>query len=159
MGMRDRTEEGTSYDKSHFRRAPDHQGGPLPRLRATKLRQQKRRRMSDCGHEFNSGFVSALAKFLAHQQQFSDIRQRKLIEHDIRVYAAADHLMDLELPTNLSSDLRHDITGFVEGVLAVRLSFDLAWDAADSYFQRADELLQIIDKEVFNLEHVCSHYP
>ena len=115
--------------------------------------------MSDCGHEFNSGFVSALAKFLAHHQGFSDIRQKKLIDHDLRIYGAADHLIDLEIPTNLSNDLRYDITRFVEGVMAVRLSFDLAWDVADSYFKRANELLQAIDKEVFNLEHVCSHYP
>jgi len=103
-------------------------------------------------HEFNTGFVSALAKFLAHQME------RFPSECDHRIYGATDHLFDIEIPKNLPEDLRNDIIRFVNNAMRKRL-LTLKAEEADELFDEADNLLQRIDREIFKLEHVCSNYP
>lgn len=105
-------------------------------------------------HEFNSGFVSALAKFMAHAHMFDSVKT----EHDIKIYGASDHLIDIVIPSSLSDKLKDRIGSFQNNVFGVRHSLARPKESATELFAECDLILQEIDKEVFNLEHVCSNY-
>jgi len=107
-------------------------------------------------HEFNSGFISALAKFLAHREQW--VYKQKTVDYDLRIYGASDHLFDIVIPDELSESLKKEIEKFVKSVLKVRLEH-ISWKKGTKLFDKADKILQKIDKEFFKLKHVCSNYP
>lgn len=111
--------------------------------------------MSQCEHEFNSGFVSALGKFLGHQHQSQATR----LLYDLRIYGASEHLYDLEIPASLPEEIKARVGKFVDDVFRQRLNLNLAVEEADLLFQEADQILQEIDRVVFKLSHVCSKYP
>jgi len=110
-------------------------------------------------HQFNSGFVSAIAKFLAHRYQFQAKQHMHIasIKKDLRIYAASDHLFDINYPKNISTALKLRIKRFVSNVMSVRLA-NISIEEGDKLFNEADKILQEIDKQVFKLRHVCAKY-
>ena len=109
--------------------------------------------------EFNNGFVTALGLFYGHREQFKDVRdKRDQFPHDQRVYAAADHLFDIEYPEGLASEVRDRVEAFVDWVFAVRLDWDFKWEDGDRIFDSCKDLLKFIDEKVFGL-NVEINYP
>jgi len=104
-------------------------------------------------HEFNTGFVTALGKFLAHRE-----KKVGFPGNDLRIYGASDHLFDIEIPEMTPKKLKAEIQKFVRDVFEVRLA-RISREEAEKLFRRADELLQEIDRQMFKLKHVCSNYP
>jgi len=112
--------------------------------------------MSECKkHEYNSGFVSAIAKFLAHRHQF--LLEQHRLKRDMRIIGASDHLIDIEYPKDISSSLKSRIKRFVSEVKSVRLA-NLSVEEGNKLFDKADKILQKIDKQVFKLKHVCANF-
>lgn len=109
--------------------------------------------MSEEEVEFNNGFVTALALFYGHREQFR--REAKdvprLAMHDLRIYGASDHLYDIEYPQNLSPELKREIEQFVKDVFSHRLTI-FPVEEGDKLFDKCLELLKKIDKECFKVE-------
>jgi len=99
--------------------------------------------------EFNNGFVTALALFYGHREQFQ--REQELLKHDLRIYGASDHLFDIEYPANLDKNLRNKIEKFVSDVFDVRLK-SISVSDANELFDRCYGLLMEIDKMCFDLD-------
>ena len=106
--------------------------------------------------EFNNGFVTALALFYGHREQFQ--RASNIVGHDLRVYGASDHLFDIEYPKALDETLERKIRRFVDDVLKVRLKPDSTNDETDKLFERCKDLLKEIDEKCFGLK-VEVYYP
>jgi hypothetical protein len=100
--------------------------------------------------EFNNGFVTALALFYGHREQAFEARTN-IILHDLRIYCASDHLLDLEIPENISIQLKRKIKSFIRRVLSKRLE-SISWKEGDKFFDECADLLKEIDQEIFNLK-------
>jgi hypothetical protein len=55
--------------------------------------------------------------------------------YDPRIYAASDHLLNTEYPSNLNPELKRKIENFVSDVLDVRLK-NITVEEADKLFER-----------------------
>jgi len=104
--------------------------------------------------KFNNGFVTALAMFYGHVSQ-APMPGTK--DWDCRLYAATDHLLDIEYPANLDKKLKRKIQVFVSKVIRIRLKL-LTTEEVDKLFERCLELLMEIDRKYFGLE-VEALYP
>jgi len=106
--------------------------------------------------EFNNGFVTALALFYGHREQFT--KASSLVGHDLRINGASDHLFDIEYPANLDVKLRRKIQKFVKDVLETRRGFvNVSIEDGNELFERCKDLLKEIDEICFGL-NVEIHY-
>jgi hypothetical protein len=101
--------------------------------------------------EFNNGFVTALSLFYGHRLSNFEIRIKNAKHYDLRIYSASDHLLDLEIPENISQELKRKVEVFVKRVLSKRLE-NITWEEGDKFFDECANLLKEIDQEVFNLK-------
>jgi len=105
--------------------------------------------------EFNNGFITALGLFYGHRGQFQE--SSRILKSDLSIYAAADHLFELEYPKNLDKKLKRKIRKFVKDVFAVRLD-RISNEEATKLFDKCYQLLMEIDKQIFGLK-VTVNYP
>lgn len=105
--------------------------------------------------EFNNGFVTALALFYAHREQFKEARK---LTHDMRIYAASDHLFDLEYPENIDTEVKEKVEVFTNWVFSVRLGSLLSWEEGEKIFDACKDILKLIDERIFGLK-VIINYP
>jgi hypothetical protein len=97
---------------------------------------------------YNNGFITALALFYAHRQQpFLQLFR------DDRLYGASDHLLEMDVPKTLSSELKARIKEFRQKVLAKRVA-ELGQDEVEKLFEECLNILMALDKEVFGLNVV-----
>jgi len=104
--------------------------------------------------EFNNGFVTALTLFYGHREQFNEAALRAT-NHDLRIYAACDHLFDIQIPKCLSRGLKRKVRKFVKTCLSKRLE-RLSFEEGNQLFDQALELIKKIDKECFELDVVVN---
>ncbi len=104
--------------------------------------------------EFNSGFVTALGLFYGHREQWRELRKTQ--SSDNRIYAASDHLYDLEYPKGLNDEVKEKVSAFVDFVFSQRLEH-ISWEEADRIFEDCRNLLALIDERVFNLSVVINY--
>jgi len=95
--------------------------------------------------EFNNGFITALALFYGHFESFKD-------SPDLVMYAATDHLYDIEYPENISPELKEKIEALVDLAFSYRMSHKATKEEVYDVFGACSKLFQEIDKEVFGLE-------
>ena len=96
--------------------------------------------------EFNNGFVTAFALFYGHKHQ--NLEASQVIDHDMRIYGASDHLFDLELPKDLPNKIKKQYEAFVQKVFAVRLK-DITIEYADEIFDECLAIIKAIDEHYF----------
>jgi hypothetical protein len=103
--------------------------------------------------EFNNGFATALALFYAHayQAQGASFKGRWALV----LYAATDHLLQMDIPSNLPEKLRRRVEEFRERALARR--FEADDETAQELFKECLEILKRIDEEVFGLKVVVKY--
>jgi len=106
--------------------------------------------MNDYSDEisYNNGFITALALFYAH-------RQEPFLQffRDDRLYGASDHLLEMDVPETLSSELKARIEGFRREVLSKRVA-ELGQAEVEKLFEECLNILKALDKEVFGLNVV-----
>jgi hypothetical protein len=103
--------------------------------------------------EFNNGFVTALALFYAHAYQ---LREASFAGRwALVLHAATDHLLEMDIPGNLSPKLRERVERFREEALAHRYEADD--ETVLRLFGECLEILKEIDREVFGLKVVVKH--
>jgi len=105
--------------------------------------------------EFNDGFITALTLFYGHREQFNEAALRAT-KHDLRIYAASDHLFNIQIPKCLSLRLRRKIRKFVNTCLDRRFE-RITVDEGNQLFDQVLELLKKIDKECFGLKVVVNY--
>ena len=105
--------------------------------------------------EFNNGFITALALFYGHREQFRE--HSKIAGYDMRIYGASDHLLDIQYPENLEPELKEKVERFVNDVISLRLE-RISQREADELFDRCLEILKEIDEKYFGLK-VTVNYP
>ena len=105
--------------------------------------------------EFNNGFIVALALFYGHKHQFTEASHSA--GHDMRIYAATDHIFNIEIPQNLSAGLNREVKYFVHKALKARLA-DISEIEGEKLFDLCKSLLKRIDKEHFVRHRVVAHY-
>ena len=108
--------------------------------------------------EFNTGFITALGLFYGHREQFKDVRKLERGFRDQRVYAAADHLFEIEYPEGLDPEVKEKVEAFCDWVFTVRMDWDFKWEDGDRIFDACKDLLKLIDEKVFGLK-VEINYP
>ena len=121
-----------------------------------------------CEHEFNSGFVTALALFYAHHYNIQIFQEtdKKMKEKGnsynsahLVLYGATDHLYDLKIPEQLSDELKMKIKALLDFCFKVRMEFNVGYEIPIKAFEMCKEILMDIDREVFKQKHVCIKYP
>lgn len=106
--------------------------------------------------EFNNGFITAIALFLEHKNRESHMpktEEGKLI-CDIRLYGAADHLFDLEIPNKLPNNLKKRISKWTAKCIHNRLENKNTTKLADSLFKEGEDILKQIDELIFKTTKV-----
>ena len=103
--------------------------------------------------EFNNGFVVALALFYGHRNK-EEIRKPS---YDLRIYGAADHLFNIEIPKKLDLGLKRKLNKFIKDVFEKRMDLHLTSEEAEDLFDRCKELLKEIDEKVFKLKVVIKY--
>jgi hypothetical protein len=105
------------------------------------------------GVEFNNGFVTALALFYAHAYQIQGARFKG--RWALVLHAATDHILEMDIPSNLSPKLRERVERFRERALAHR--FEADDETAQELFKECLEILKLVDEEVFGLKVVVKY--
>jgi hypothetical protein len=101
--------------------------------------------------EVNNGFVLALTLFRVHGTTMLEMRATSL--PDLRVSMGSTHLTEMEIPTNLSKELKSKVTDFKDKILNhVKNPPVVDWTIGDYLFKECDDILIEIDKEIFNLK-------
>ncbi len=105
---------------------------------------------------FNNGFITALALFLEHKNFIEQIHKDKEenVISDLRLYAATDHLYDLEMPNVLSRDLMKRIARFRAECFNHRLDTFTSIETTDKLFTECEDILAEIDRKVFKTKKV-----
>ena len=100
--------------------------------------------------EFNSGLITALALFVAHER---DVHNKAI---DLNLYASTDHLYDLTIPENtkwkISKELEHDILQFKSDALSNRNNNNITKEQIKEFYDRAKKLLKRLDEEIFGVD-------
>jgi hypothetical protein len=97
---------------------------------------------------YNNGVITALALFYAHRE-----RIQLSLGRDVRIYAASDHLIEMDMPESLSPELKAKIKKFRQKVLSKRVA-ELGQDEVEKLFEECLNILKALDKEVFGLNVV-----
>ena len=105
--------------------------------------------------EFNNGFVTALALFYGHREQFREAS--KIVGYDMRIYGASDHLINIEYPLEIPENLKERIKAFVSWVFSLRLERPTV-DEGNRIFDTCKDILKEIDEKIFGLK-VEVNYP
>lgn len=107
--------------------------------------------------EFNNGFITAIALFLEHRDNHFGMKRNM---SDLRMYAAADHLCDIEIPKRLSLKLKNRIEKWKQKCWSVRLcsSDENALKVNDKLFEEAENIMKAIDEEIFKTKKVIMRY-
>jgi hypothetical protein len=110
--------------------------------------------------EFNNGFVTSIALFLAHINQNYLVckdKQGKVIT-DIRLYAATDHLLEMDFPRHLPIALLKRIKKWRTRCLKHRYDNFKSTQFSDSLFKEAEKILSKIDEQVLKTPKVIIRY-
>jgi len=92
------------------------------------------------------GFITALALFLEHKNFSSHVvRDNNHIINDLRLYGATDHLLDMEIPRNLPSNLRKTIQELRTDCLAHRMDTFKDSKFTDDLFRKAEDIMASIE--------------
>jgi len=102
--------------------------------------------------EFNTGFVTALALFYGHRHQ---IQGTPLIR-DLRIYGAADHLFDMEIPEQLDEKLKKRIERWRSKVISLRLKH-LTWEEGNKLFDECLQILKALDRQYWSLKVIVKY--
>ena len=94
--------------------------------------------------EFNNGFITALTLFYGHLASFRT-------SPDLVLYAATDHLYEIEYPDNISAELKDEIMRFVDYAFSYRMRYDVTREEVFEVFDQCKNILIKIDNEVFGL--------
>lgn len=97
--------------------------------------------------EFNNGFLIAISLFLEHKNKYKGTDKN----NDLRIYAASDHLADLEIPDYVSKRLKRRIKKAVNYIFKYRL-LPMNNKEADGIFKEFEDIMIELDKELFNLK-------
>lgn len=97
---------------------------------------------------FNNGFIIALVLFLEHKND----ERMKTKDMDTRLYGAADHLFDMEIPALLHTKLRDRVLKLKSNVMKYRLEPHNNNNIIDDLFKEAEDILIEIDKYYFRVE-------
>jgi len=99
--------------------------------------------------EFNTGFITAIALFLEHKH-FRIINTINC-KSDSRLYGAADHLMEMEIPEFLDEKLRQRIMDAKVRVMENRLEddFDKIFKISNDLFEEFENIMIEIDRLMF----------
>lgn len=99
--------------------------------------------------EFGKGCVYCLGLFLAHKDRWLQ-RSKNHCEPSIWCYAAADHLIEFEIPENFPDELKNRMGVFHNHVMTHRLSLDIEVTNEDVEWEltEAEALLMEIDKQL-----------
>jgi hypothetical protein len=114
--------------------------------------------------EFNNGFITAIALFVQHKNQISHLMRddKGKVKSDMRLYAAADHLYEMEIPKNssinISRNLRIKIIKWRDDVFHHRMDFFEDTIITDRLFKEGEDILASIDEEIFKTKQVKMHY-
>jgi hypothetical protein len=110
--------------------------------------------------EFNNGFITAIALFLEHKQMESHMVKDKdgKVISDIRLYGATDHLYDLEIPKKLPENLKNRIYRWRKKCFDNRLNNPSDIKIGDSLFKEGEDILRIVDEQIFKTEKVKMNY-
>lgn len=108
----------------------------------TKLTTKQKKEL-----EFNNGFVTAIALFTQHKHQFRELRE--IHRSDLRLYAATDHLYDIELPEHLPKKLAMKIGKARAKAFNNRMDNTKDWKVADNIFKEFEDILKAIDEHYF----------
>ncbi len=108
-------------------------------------------KMSENKPEFNNGFVLALALFYQHSKG-----ELNSSVNTSRIYAASDHLQDIEIPMQLSETLKQKMQRFLNKVFKIRLEKN-TYEEEEKLFEESLNLLSLIDKEVFKINAEWSY--
>ena len=95
--------------------------------------------------EFNTGFVTALGLFYGHLASFPK-------SPELVLYAATDHLYDIEYPDNISEELKGAVKAFVDYAFTYRMGHDVTKEEVFEVFEACKQILVHIDKEIFGLD-------
>lgn len=106
--------------------------------------------------EFNNGFVVAIGLFLEHKWQFRELKGKGF--SDLRLYCATDHLFDMEIPNNISEELKERIEKWREECFKNRLNITKNYEVGDKLFEEGEDILKEIDEEVFKTKEVEMNY-
>lgn len=102
--------------------------------------------------EFNNGFVTALGLFYGHRAQFEAIRAFS----DMRLYAATDHLADIEYPENIDNEIHSKVEEFLEKAFSLRLKIVTSKEV-EEIFDTCKDLFKLIDERIFGLKVEIKH--
>lgn len=108
--------------------------------------------------EFNNGFITAIALFLEHKNFTSHMIKKDTICVDLRLYGAADHLFELEIPDILSVKLKNRIKKWRTSIFNKRLDNFKEFDTVNALFKEGEDILAEIDKEIFKTKKVVMMY-
>lgn len=113
--------------------------------------------------EFNNGFITAIALFLEHRDNFFGMNRQYIIDKklsDHRMYAGSDHLYDLEIPKTIPENIRNRILRWKKKCFENRLSGYKAnqLEVNDKLFKEAEDILIKIDELVFKTKKVKVYY-
>ena len=104
----------------------------------------------------NNGFVLALALFRVHAITLSEMRGFNL--PDLRIAIAFSHLIEMNIPSNISKDLNKKIIDFKNKIIDCSKNPPLTdWNIGDNLFKECDEILIQIDKEIFKISEITKN--
>jgi len=109
--------------------------------------------------EFNNGFITAIALFLEHKDNWQLIKNKEgKIISDLRLYGATDHLYDMEIPKKLSEKLKRRILRWRAKCFHHRLENFKDRKISDELFKEAEQILKAIDEEIFKTKKVVMNF-
>lgn len=101
---------------------------------------------------FNNGFITAIALFLEHKNQWQELRQQGI--SDMRLYASTDHLYNLEIPKGFDKKITARIKAWRGECFSLRLANLKDYSVADALFKEAEDILVMIDEKIFKTKKV-----
>lgn len=101
---------------------------------------------------FNSGFIIAIALFLEHKDRFND-KSIPLLNID----GAKDHLYDMEIPSNLSNNLKERIKKAQNSYLELSWHNGATLEEVGKIYKEFEDILIEVDKEIFGLKPVVKY--
>lgn len=102
---------------------------------------------------FNNGFLTAICLFLEHKMDYSKVHRE--LNSDLRLYSAYDHLIDIEIPTDLPKRLTNRINRAIKKAYKYR---NISYFEVENYPKKVDaiflefeNIIKDIDRETYNL--------
>lgn len=123
---------------------------------------------------FNTGFITAIALFLEHKDNWQKMKidksdengiMKKVLLSDLRLYGATDHLYDMEIPKFRKVNMPKSMFKTLQRIIRwrakcfhYRLEHFKDTKITDELFKEAEQILKAIDEKVFQTKEVIMRY-